>query len=201
MRKPLTAISIAAAMLTGSCVLSACGAQPSPATTQSLPTTRVAADPSVAPTPGSAGSAASTAPATQSTAAHPTPTRPTPSGSTPTPAAPSPTTPTAAPAGPMFATPQAAMSYLAAAFNARDMVALRHVTTPQSRKELFEMWPGQVHLRLGSCKKGADSAAYVCLFPHDPPKGMDPSAVPQAVFLVDPAARPGWYMTELLECG
>jgi hypothetical protein len=183
MHKPQTAISTAAAMLTATFVLSACGTQVAATPTQSLPTTRVAADPTTTPSPGFVTA--------------PTPT----TRSTPTKQAR--TTPTAkpTPAAPMFATPQAAMSYLAAAFNARDMVALRHVTTPTSRKELFDMWPGQVHLRLGSCKKDADNAAYVCLFPHDPPKGMNPSAVPKAAFLVNPAARPGWYMSDLLECG
>jgi hypothetical protein len=141
----------------------------------------------------------------------PTPTSTTPTAKpTPTPVSLATATPTSTPVAtptakptppPLFATPEAAMAYMARAFDARDITALKKVTTPQSRQELFDMWPGQVHLRLSRCEKDGDSYAYVCFFPHDPPKGMDPTAVPEAVMVVEPAARPGWYMSELSECG
>ena len=93
------------------------------------------------------------------------------------------------------------MAYMAVAFDTGDLTALRKVTTPQSRRELYDMWPNPVHLRLSRCEKESGGSSYVCSFPHDPPKGMDPSSVPEATMVVEPAARPGWYMSELTECG
>ena len=57
----------------------------------------------------------------------------------PTTAAPSPTpTPSATPSVPYFHSPEAAMQYLASAWNRRDLVELKHVTTPIAR-ELLEV--------------------------------------------------------------
>ena len=49
-------------------------------------------------------------------------------------------------AGPYFATPQAAMRYLAAAWNRHDKVALWHVTTPDGRNALEAMQIGRAHV-------------------------------------------------------
>jgi hypothetical protein len=191
MRRTTALASTAAALVAGAFAIGAAGAHAA-ATSAQTPT-------------GGAGAVgeATSSPTPTSTSAS-TPTTPTPvSTPTATPTSTPVTTPTAKPTPPppLFATPEAAMAYMARAFDERDIAALKKVTTPQSRQELFDMWPGQVHLRLSRCEKDGDSYAYVCFFPHDPPKGMDPTAVPEAVMVVEPAARPGWYMSELSECG
>jgi hypothetical protein len=182
MRTTTTLAASATAVIVGALLLTGCGTPAASSGTgagsaplPSLPASPVADQPS--PTP--------------STTTSPT-TSPNPS---PTPT----TAPT--PTGPLFATPEAAMAAMAKAFNTGDTVALKRVTTPPSRQELYDMWPNPVHLRLSRCQQDSGSHAYVCFFPHDPPKGMDPHAVPEATMLVEPAARPGWYMSELMECG
>src|SRR5438270_5149005 len=74
-------------------------------------------------------------------------------------------------AGPYFATPQAAMRYLAAAWNRHDKVALWHVTTPDGRNALEPMRSEPTHLRLRSCTRnhGRD---HTCVFDHDDPPPM-----------------------------
>jgi hypothetical protein len=173
MRKPVTLAATAAALVVGTVVLAGCGSQPSATGAQTLPSLP-----------------------TSPVAANPTPSVPV------TPATPSPSaTATPTTPQPLFATPEAAMAAMAKAFNDGDTAALRKVTTPESRKQLYDMWPNPVNLRLSRCQKDPGNHGYVCFFPHTPPKGMDPSAVPEATMLVEPAARPGWYMSELLECG
>jgi hypothetical protein len=103
---------------------------------------------------------------------------------------------------PHFDTPQAAMTYLAAAWNANDTVALRHVTNPAARDALDAMHAEAVNLRLDHCDERPEGD-YLCSFRHDYPAGTA-TAEPgggQAVFLVGPALTPGWYMTVLQSCG
>jgi len=183
MRTTTTLASTAAVLAAAALALTGCGAHPTASQGQSLPASPVADTPSATATPAST-------PATAPTAVTPAPVSATPS------ATPTPTTPK-----PLFATPEAAMAFMAKAFNADDLAALRTVTTPQSRRELFDMWPNPVHLRLSRCEKETGGSSYVCFFPHDPPKGMDPTSVPEATMVVEPAARPGWYMSDLSECG
>jgi hypothetical protein len=130
----------------------------------------------------------------------------------------SPTTSTTA-ASPHFDTPEAAMRYLADAWNRGDLVSLKHVTDPSARQQLDDMHEVAVNLRLDHCEKnpGGD---YTCFFDHDYPahasttvnmdsgemSGMDMPAGGEAstgghaVFLVGPADTPGWYMTVLESC-
>ncbi|MDT7538807.1 MAG: hypothetical protein QOI82_2392 [Actinomycetota bacterium] len=103
--------------------------------------------------------------------------------------------------GPHFRTPQAAMRYLARAWNQHDEAALRHVTDPSARSALEDMRTEAVNLRLSYCvrQKAGD---YECFFRHDFPKGYtgkERRGIAQ--FVVGPATRPGWYMTVLESCG
>jgi hypothetical protein len=127
-------------------------------------------------------------------------------GAAPTrPATTSPSSVAAAPpttaGAPHFETPQAAMTYLAAAWNANDTTALRHVTNPAARDALDAMHSEAVNLRLDHCDRRPEGD-YLCYFRHDYPAGTA-TAQPggQAVFLVGPALTPGWYMTVLQSCG
>lgn len=101
--------------------------------------------------------------------------------------------------GTPFATPEAAMRFLVAAYNAHDDVAIRHVTTPDQRSHLIGMRDYAPTLRLKSCTR-LDTGAYDCEFWHSV---SEPVHGPEghATFRVAPADRPGWYMTILLECG
>src|SRR4051812_16507594 len=53
---------------------------------------------------------------------------------------------------PHFDTPEAAMTYLAAAWNAHDTVALKQVTDPSARDELDAMHEVAVNLQLDRCE-------------------------------------------------
>ena len=167
------------------------------------------------------GSAATAAPASHSTGpvAHSvpstTPATTPPATETPAPSA-GPTatqTPTAAPTSSApavhFDTPEAAMRYLAAAYNRNDLAALKKVTNPIARDALQNMRAEAVNLRLESCTR-QPAGDYECNFTHDYPPGYSPEAGHaaeeqhdggHATFIVAPADNPGWYMTVLLECG
>jgi len=99
-----------------------------------------------------------------------------------------------------FTTPQAAMRYLAAAYNSNDIPALRHVTTPVARSALLDMRQEATNLQLTSCSRRS-VGDYLCQFRHDYPQHLHRRGHGQATFLVGPAAKPGWYMTVLNECG
>jgi hypothetical protein len=94
------------------------------------------------------------------------------------------------------------MTYLAAAWNARDAVRVAHVTTPASRAALDAMRGEAVNLSLDRCDARSEGD-YVCYFRHDYPSGTSTalSSHGQAVFLVGPALTPGWYMTVVQSCG
>src|SRR5215472_1694666 len=75
----------------------------------------------------------------------------------------------AATAEPHFRTPQAAMRYLAAAYNHHDAAALHEVTTPRSYRELKAMRSQAVNLRLDSCVRNKGRGDYTCTLTHDYP--------------------------------
>ena len=108
---------------------------------------------------------------------------------------------------PHFATPEDAMRFLAAAWNKRDTVNLKHVTDPGARDELDAMHGVAVNLRLNHCDKNVDKGDYTCYFDHDYPPHASTTmpehhdgTMGQAVFLVGPADTPGWYMTVFESC-
>ena len=103
-------------------------------------------------------------------------------------------------AGPYFSTPQAAMRYLAAAWNRHDNVALRHVTTPEGRNALEAMRSEAVNLRLRACTKNP-AGDYTCVFDHDYPASMHKRGHGIATFIAGPARLHGWYMTYFEGCG
>lgn len=126
---------------------------------------------------------AATATATATTTTHPTTTTP--------------------PGPPHFATPQAAMSYMAAAWNSGNTVALDHVTNPAARAELVAMHSEAVNLRLDHCTP-RPQGDYLCYFDHDYQAGTAttlPGGQGLMTVLVGPADTPGWYMTVFLSCG
>jgi hypothetical protein len=141
-----------------------------------------------------------------STAVVPTTTAPvvvtttTPTDPTTTPTDPTTTVP---PGPPHFDTPQAAMVYLAAAWNTDDSVDLDHVTTPAGRADLAAMRNEAVDLRLDHCT-GRPQGDYLCYFDHGS-RSSTATAVTTAanpmVVLVGPARTPGWYMTVFISCG
>ena len=99
-----------------------------------------------------------------------------------------------------FATPEAAMRYLAGAYNRNDLAALKHVTTPEARNNLLFMRPTADNLQLVGCAANAGRGDYLCGFTHGFPAAMHQSGTGQAHFTVAPADRVGWYMTVLNDC-
>jgi hypothetical protein len=104
-------------------------------------------------------------------------------------------------AGLYFATPEAAMRYLAAAWNRHDKVALRHVTTPDGRNALEAMRSEAVNLRLRACTKNPGAGDFTCVFDHDYPPSMHKRGHGTATFIAGPARAHGWYMTYFEGCG
>jgi hypothetical protein len=106
-------------------------------------------------------------------------------------------------ASPHFATPEAMMRYLAAAWNRNDIDAMCHVTNPYARELLARMHGEAVNLRLNHCERQPGEGWYVCYLDHDYPASMHkrPGRVGHAVFDAGPADRPGWYMTIFESCG
>jgi hypothetical protein len=100
-----------------------------------------------------------------------------------------------------FATPQAAMRYLTAAYNRNDLVALGHVTTPIARVNLVAMRRTAVNLRLVGCTANAGRGDYLCSFAHDYPASLHLAGNGHAHFTAAPADKFGWYMTVLNDCG
>jgi predicted lipid-binding transport protein (Tim44 family) len=103
-------------------------------------------------------------------------------------------------AGVHFTTPQAAMRYLTAAYNRNDTSALRKVTNPSARAALTAMRQEATNLQLTGCTRRA-VGDYLCQFRHDYPQHLHRPGHGQATFLAAPAAKPGWYMTVLIDCG
>jgi len=125
------------------------------------------------------------------------------------PASPAPTSPANAPAspsvaapgytGPHFDTPQAAMTYLADAYNAGDLTALHHVTEPRAFSRLMSMRSDALNLRLKYCTPNP-RGDYTCYFRHDFPASEHKTGHGQAVFIAAPALNPGWYMYQFQSC-
>jgi hypothetical protein len=110
-----------------------------------------------------------------------------------------PTTP-AAPRQLHFATPQAAMRYLASAYNRNDMAALKHVTTPEARNNLLFMRPNADNLQLVGCIANPGRGDYLCGFTHGFPAATPHASTGHAHFTAAPADKVGWYMTVLNDC-
>jgi hypothetical protein len=102
-------------------------------------------------------------------------------------------------AGPHFDTPQAAMTYLAAAYNSDDITALHHVTEPRAFSRLMRMRSDAVNLRLESCTANP-RGDYTCYFRHDFPASEHKPGHGEAVFISAPALNPGWYMYQFQSC-
>jgi hypothetical protein len=99
-----------------------------------------------------------------------------------------------------FATPQAAMRYLAAAYNSNDIPALKKVTNAAARAALIAMRQEATNLQLNGCSR-RPAGDYTCQFRHDYPQRLHRSGHGHATFLAAPADKPGWYMTVLIDCG
>ena len=105
-------------------------------------------------------------------------------------------------AGVHFDTPEAAMRYLATAWNRMDIPSLKHVTDPMARDLLIDMYREAKDLELDHCTLMKSRGDYECFFTHGYPEGYkSPKPVGTAEFTVGPADRPGWYMTYFVECG
>jgi hypothetical protein len=115
---------------------------------------------------------------------------------------PQPIAPPRCPEGPTvhFDTPEAAMTYLAAAWNRDDLAALCQVTNPNARFVLNDMHREAVNLRLKSCDR-MPSGAYACTFIHDYPRHMHKTGTGRAWMTANPADNPGWYMGGYVGCG
>ena len=109
---------------------------------------------------------------------------------------------------PHFDTPQAAMSYLADAWNTGDVQQIDYVTDPVGRAQLDAMASVMVNLRFDHCTENP-AGDYTCYFMHDVMPSTSPTTYPnpmnyppgEAVFTVAPAATPGWYLTAVIHCG
>jgi hypothetical protein len=98
------------------------------------------------------------------------------------------------------------MRYLAAAWNADDITALKHVTEPNARLLLLGMKHEAVNLRLDHCdKRDGGNGDYLCHFTHDYPaaypKKLREGAHGTSEFIAAPSAGVGWYMFQYEGCG
>jgi hypothetical protein len=107
---------------------------------------------------------------------------------------------------PHFATPEAAMRYLATAWNANDLTSLKHVTQGTARMLLLGMHHEAVNLRLDNCDlRAGGKGDYLCHFTHDYPASV-PASQRQgthgtAEFIAAPSSSVGWYMFAYEGCG
>ncbi len=109
---------------------------------------------------------------------------------------------------PHFDTPQAAMAYLADAWNGHDVQEIDYVTDPAGRAQMDSMAAQMPHLTFKSCTQNP-AGDDTCYFTHDivpstsPTTYPDPGGYPagEAVFTVAPAEQPGWYLTNVIHCG
>jgi hypothetical protein len=112
-------------------------------------------------------------------------------------------TPTPPPASSVhFDTPEAAMRYLAAAWNRGDITSLKHVTDPAARTELDNMHREATNLKLHHCTFTKGRGDYECYFTHDFPVGYkSETGHGTAEFTVGAADRPGGVKTNFVDCG
>ena len=108
---------------------------------------------------------------------------------------------TAAPGytAPHFDTPQAAMIYLADAYNAGNLTALHQVTEPRAFSMLMSMRSDALNLHLKYCTPNP-RGDFTCYFRHDFPASEHKTGHGQAVFIAAPALNPGWYMYQFQSC-
>lgn len=99
-----------------------------------------------------------------------------------------------------FNTPEAAMTYLASAWNRDDLAELCQVTNPNARFLLNDMHKEAVNLRLISCRN-TDVGMYQCIFKHDYPETMHKTGTGRTWLDVGAADNPGYYMTVYEGCG
>lgn len=99
-----------------------------------------------------------------------------------------------------FDTPEAAMRYLARAWNTNDLQALCQVTNPNARSLLLRAHSEAVNLRLAGCH-GFGDGRYTCTFRHDFPRLKQPRHPGRMWVDVAPARTPGYYMTVYIGCG
>jgi len=116
---------------------------------------------------------------------------------------------------PHFDTPEAAMRYLVAAYNANNETNIRHVTTPDSRDQFETERQWVKAFRFRDCTpNAAPSWDYTCVLdivttmPGVHVQGVqaatDPSGnqiMDEVTVLVAPAARPGYYLEANEGCG
>jgi hypothetical protein len=112
---------------------------------------------------------------------------------------------------PHFATPDAAMRYLAAAYNSGNETAIRHVTTPDSRTQFEAERQWVKTFRFSDCTaNGAPTWDYNCvldIIANVP--GVSPNidantglvVMDEVALLVAPAARTGYYVEANEGCG
>jgi hypothetical protein len=109
---------------------------------------------------------------------------------------------------PHFATPDAAMVYLAAAWNSANVQEVDYVTDPAGRQQMDSMAAQMVHLQFNHCSRNP-AGDFTCYFTHDIAESNSSTTYPnpmnyapgEAVFTVAPATTPGWYLTEVIHCG
>lgn len=109
---------------------------------------------------------------------------------------------------PRFDTPEAAMIYLADAWDANNIQEIDYVTDPAGRRQMDSMATLMVNLQFKSCTRNP-AGDYTCFFSHDITPSSSPTTYPnpagypagEAVFTVAPAAASGWYLTNVLHCG
>jgi len=112
---------------------------------------------------------------------------------------------------PHFATPEAAMRYLAAAYNSGDETAIRHVTTPDSRTQFEAERQWVQTFRFRECTaNGAPAWDYNCVLDITANvPGVSPNidattglvVMDEVALLVAPAARTGYYVEANEGCG
>jgi hypothetical protein len=164
-----------------------------------------------------AGTTPTTAPSTTASAAPASITAPAPATSTTIcPFSVTPGTPATVPVdevcsatgAPHFGSPDAAMDYLATAWNSDNVQEIDYVTDPAGRAQLDSMATLMVNLQFTSCTENP-AGDYTCYFTHDITPSTSPTTYPnpggyppgEAVFTVAPADGPGWYLTEVVHCG
>jgi hypothetical protein len=99
-----------------------------------------------------------------------------------------------------FYTPEAAMTFLASAWNRNDLAELCQVTNPNARFLLNDMHNEAVNLQLIKCRN-TGVGTYQCVFRHDYPKKMHKNGTGRTWLDVGAADNPGYYMTVFEGCG
>lgn len=233
-----TTLATAAAIVGGCSLLAGlagCATPGSPAASTATPTSAAATAATVAAAPVAAAPVAAAPVAAAPVAAAPLAAAPVPAApaaATSIPASPAatPASPASAPVSqpapvtpvattmatktvpvPHFTTPDAAMRYLAAAYNSGNEAAIRHVTTPDSRGQFESERQWVKTFRFRDCTaNGAPAWDYTCVLDivANAP-GVSPNidattgavVMDEVALLVAPAARTGYYLEANQGCG